>query len=269
MQNGYYQATAGMVTQLNRLNVISNNLANLNTAGFKSDDVVIADYKRLFEEHMKQTPIKDNTKDAAKYINQTLTRMPNIDITYSDFSQGALKYTNNSLDLALQKSDLFFMVQASDGSVKFTKNGSFSIDDEGYLVTKNGERILSNSYFDDPANSAIAIDDNALITVDSNGNIYQDGQLANSLFIAKVDDVRALRKVGDNLYKLDDLTTMQNTNESNSVRSGYLEMSNVNAVTQMSELIETHRLVEAYQKVMTSHMDDLNQEAINKLASTK
>lgn len=66
MQNGFYQATGAMVTQLNRLNVISNNLANVNTAGYKRDNVVIADFKRLYDEEMQNMPIDNHTKQAAK-----------------------------------------------------------------------------------------------------------------------------------------------------------------------------------------------------------
>ena len=78
MQNGYYQATAGMVTQFNRLNVISNNLANVNTIGYKRNDVVIGDFARIFKETQDELPIKNHTKDGAKFLNRTLDRVPQV-----------------------------------------------------------------------------------------------------------------------------------------------------------------------------------------------
>ena len=69
MNNGYYQATGAMVTQFNRLDVIANNLANINTIGFKRDDVVVGDFERIFKEYRDELPIENHTKDAAKFLN--------------------------------------------------------------------------------------------------------------------------------------------------------------------------------------------------------
>lgn len=269
MQNGFYQATGAMVTQLNRLDVISNNLANVNTVGFKKNDVVVADFKRLYDEYMQNMPIDDHTKQAAKYINQTIDRVPNIDIEYTDFKVGTIRPTGNKLDIAIKRSDSFFMVKASDGQVRFTKNGSFSLDENGFMVTKNGERLLSSNYFQSPEEDGIQIGDGQEVTIDSDGNVYLDGEVSARIFLARMQDLRDLEKVGDNLYKINDLTKMQDFENSNALASGFLEMSNINPVNEMVGLIETHRLVEMYQKVMTSHMDELNNDAITKLASTK
>ncbi|EPZ4635839.1 flagellar basal body rod C-terminal domain-containing protein, partial [Campylobacter coli] len=102
-----------------------------------------------------------------------------------------------------------------------------------------------------------------------NGSIEVDGAQNARLFVAQVDDIRALQKDGDNVYKIDDLTRIRDLENSNAIRQGFSQGSNVNPVTEMVGLIEANRMVEMYQKVMTAHMDDLNQEAINKLASVK
>lgn len=107
------------------------------------------------------------------------------------------------------------------------------------------------------------------INADKNGNISVDGEDNARLFIAQVDDVRALEKDGDNTYKINDLTRIRDLEISNSVKQGFSQGSNVNPVSEMVGLIEANRMVEMYQKVMTAHMDDLNQDAINKLASVK
>lgn len=270
MQNGYYQATGGMVTQFNRLDVITNNLANINTSGYKRDDVVIADFKRIFKETQDELPIQNHTRDASRFVNTTVDRVPQIDQEYTDFTMGSLKTTNNPLDLAMTREDTFYLVQTNNGEIRLTKDGNFQLDDEGYLVNKQGYKVLNSNYFDNPENAWIKVNENAnYINVDKNGNISVDGNQNSRLFIAQVDDIRALQKDGDNVYKIDDLTRIRDLDNSNSVRQGFSQGSNVNPVTEMVGLIEANRMVEMYQKVMTAHMDDLNQDAINKLASVK
>ncbi|AXP08720.1 flagellar hook-basal body protein [Campylobacter hepaticus] len=270
MQNGYYQATGGMVTQLNKLDVITNNLANINTSGYKRDDVVIADFKRIFKETQDELPIENHTRDASRFVNTTIDSIPQVSQEYTDFSLGSLKATNNPLDLAITREYVFYLVKTKDGEIRLSKDGNFQLDDEGYLVNKQGYQVLSTYYFNNPQNAGIRIPNGAnKINVDKNGVIEVDGLENSKLFIAQVDDIRALQKDGDNVYKIDDLTRIRHLDHSNAIYQGFSQGSNVNPVTEMVALIEVNRMVEMYQKVMTAHMDDLNQEAINKLASVK
>lgn len=270
MQNGYYQAVGGMVTQFNKLDVITNNLANINTSGYKRDDVVIADFKRIFKETQDVLPIENNTRDASRFLNTTIDGIPQVSQEYTDFSLGSLKATNNPLDFAITRDDAFYLVQTKNGEIRLSKDGNFQLNEEGYLVNKQGYKVLSSDYFNNPENAAIKIPNgSSQISVDKDGNIEVDGARNARLFIAQVDDMRALQKDGDNVYKIDDLTCIRDLDNSNAVRQGFSQGSNVNPVIEMVGLIETNRMVEMYQKVMTAHMDDLNQEAINKLASVK
>lgn len=270
MQNGYYQATGGMVTQFNKLEVITNNLANINTSGYKRDDVVIADFKRVFREVQDELPIENHTRDASRFINTTIDGVPQISQEYTDFSTGSLRTTGNPLDFAMTREDAFYLVQTKDGEIRLSKDGNFQLDDEGFLVNKQGYKVLNSNYFDNPENAAIRIPAGAVqISSDKNGNIEVDGEANARLFIAQVDDIRALEKDGDNVYKIDDLTRIRDLENSGAVKQGFSQGSNVNPVSEMVALIEANRMVEMYHKVMTSHMDDLNQEAINKLASVK
>ncbi|TQR58151.1 flagellar hook-basal body protein [Campylobacter troglodytis] len=268
MQNGYYQATGGMITQLNRLDQIANNLANVNTSGFKKDDVVVGDFKRVFREVQEILPVDDHTRDAAKFINSSIDRVPQINQTYTDFSLGTLKLTDNPLDLAMVRDDTFYLVRTNNGEIRLTKDGNFQLDSDGILVNKQGYQVLSSNYFNNPEADAIIIPENSsFVTVSKDGDIQANGADIARLYIAQVDDIRALEKDGDNTYRIDNLTRIRDLDDSNSVRQGYSQGSNVNPVIEMTGLIEAHRMVEMYQKVMSSHMDDLNQEAINKLAS--
>jgi flagellar basal-body rod protein FlgG len=275
MQNGYYTTTGAMVTQFNRLDVISNNLANVNTTAFKRDDVVIGDFKRIFQEAQEQLPIKNHTKEAAKYLNASIDRVPQVSEQYVEFKQGGLKATGNPLDFALKREDAFFAVDTPEG-VRLTQNGSFVINEQGTLTTKEGYPVLPSTFFQN--GQYIQVEANNTFTVDKTGNIYsanltegfEEGEIPlGRLFIAQSDDIKSLTKEGTNLYKFKDIEDIKDLQNADVVAQGFLETSNINPVKEMVGLIEAQRMVEMYQKVMTSHMNDLNNDAINKLATTR
>ena len=146
MQSSYYSVTGAMVTQFNKLDLISNNLANLNTTAFKRDDVVVGDFKRIFQEYKDEMPIKDNTKEASKFINAVGVRVPQVVEEYVKYQQGGIKNTGNPFDFALKREDAFFMVETPNG-IRLTQNGSFTLNNEGVLTTKEGYPVLPATYF--------------------------------------------------------------------------------------------------------------------------
>jgi len=260
MINGFYDAAGGMVTQFNRLNVISNNLANVNTPGFKQDDIIIGNFERLFSEKRDKLPLENNTKEAAKFINRNLNKVPIVVEEYTNFSIGDIQRTSNPLDVALKQKNAFFVVDAN--GEKLTRAGNFNLDENGFLVTKEGFKVL------DIQNNPIQIPLNAKkITIDKNANIYVDGNLIATMKIVKIDNLKTLQKIGNTLYKFDQNRAKIDT--TNTTLQGFLEKSNINPVVEMTDLIDTNRLVESYQKVMNTFMDDLNKDAIEKLASTR
>jgi len=260
MINGYYDAAGGMVTQFNRLNVISNNLANVNTPGFKQDNIIIGDYERLFSEKRDKLPIPNNTKEAAQFINRNLNKVPIVVQEYTNFSLGDIQRTSNPLDVALKQKDAFFTVDAN--GQKLTRAGNFSLNNNGFLVTKEGFKVL------DTKNKPIQIPLNAKkITIDKNADIYVDGEYIATMKIVRIDNLKTLQKIGNTLYKFDPNTAKIDTK--NTTLQGFLEKSNVNPVIEMTDLIDTNRMVESYQKVMTTFMDDLNKDAIEKLANVR
>ncbi|WP_343354086.1 flagellar hook-basal body protein [Helicobacter mastomyrinus] len=273
MQSGYYNTTGGMVTQFNRLDLISNNLANLNTTGFKRDDVVIGDYLRLYETHKEQLPIEDHTRKAAKFLNRTLDRVPIISEEYTDRSVGNLTQTDNPLDFALQRENAFFAIQTPDG-IRYTRDGSFNINSDGQIVNKDGYLVLSRNGLD--SGEGLVVSAGLHLEADKNGNIYvrnlNNDAIAEqinlgALAIVGFENPRYLKKVGKNLYEYPKERENEREIVYNDVLTqGFVEKSNVNAVREMTALIETNRLVDMYSKVMRSHMDDLNTEAITKLA---
>ncbi len=264
MQTGYYVTTGGMVTQFNRLNVISNNLANVNTNGYKSDDIIIGDFERMLKESRDNLPLDNNTKESAKFLNRDINKVPRVIKEYTDFQIGDIKKTGNDLDFALTKKDAFFLVKTPDG-IKATRDGSFSINDEGHLVTKEGYEVLPKTYFKDY--HLLEVKPNKMLKADKNGDLYQGGLQTNSLFVASFDDLKKLKKLGNNLYDFGNMQPIENGK--NAVAQGFIEKSNINPVTEMTELIETNRLVEMYQKAMDTQMNELNRDAITKLASVR
>jgi len=260
MINGYYSATGGMVTQFNKLNVISNNLANVNTAGFKQDDVIIGDYERIFNEKRDNLPLENNTKEAAKFLNRAINKVPIVVEEYTNFDIGSLQRTSNPLDIALKQKNAFFSVSTPDGE-KVTRAGNFSLDSNGYLVTKDGFKVL------DKKNKPIKFNPSYPIKIDQNGDIYQNKKYITTLKIVRIDNLNTLKKIGNNLFDFIPDTAI--INPKNTTLQGFLEKSNVNPVREMTSLIETNRLVESYQKVMTTFMDDLNKTAIEKLANIR
>ncbi len=270
MQTGYYSAAAGMVTQFNRLDTISNNLANVNTVGYKQDNLVVGDFMRLYQEARDELPNANQTKEGAEFINRTMTRAPQIVDAYTNQSLGDMQQTGNSLDFALSREGLFFLVKTPDGA-KLTRDGSFTKDDEGRLVTKQGYEVLASDYFE-TGNGISFTEQDTIIEMDKNGQLYTN--LPNSakltpnskLFIAQPDNINLLKKEGDNLYRYDDIAQSKSLEESGAVLQGFVEKSNVNAVKMMTQMIETNRLVGMYQKAMDTQMNDMNRDAIEKIA---
>lgn len=273
MQTGYYDSAAGMVTQFNRLNTIANNLANVNTAGYKEDNVVVGDFMRIYQEKRDNLPNENQTVEGAKFINRTINKSPQVVDSYTNYSLGSMQKTSNSLDVALTKEGLFFAVKTPNG-IRLTRDGSFTTNDEGKLVTKQGYEVIPSDYFQGTnKNNAITINEkDSAIKIDKNGQLYTNvpnstRMTQNSkLFIAQPDNINMLKKEGDNLYVYDDIENINLIENSDAVRQGFVEKSNVNAVKMMTQLIEANRLVGMYQKAMDTQMNDMNVDAIEKLA---
>ena len=261
MQSGYYSSIGAMVTQFNKLDTVTNNLANLNTAGFKQDKNIVGDFMNLYQEKRDILPLENNTVEGSKFYNRTMDRVPQIVEQYTDYGQGAIKQTDNPLDLAIKSEHNFFLVQSGD-KVQLSRNGAFSVNEDGFLINKNGDFVLSSE------KNKIAIEASSSLNIDADGLLYQDNQLSSRLFVASVDNTKALTKAGNGNFDLNKQKTYHN-DTSGLIASGYLEQSNVNPIYSMSQLIVTNRLLEMSQKAANSQMDDMNNDAINKVASTK
>jgi flagellar basal-body rod protein FlgG len=258
-----------MVTQFNRLDVVTNNLANLNTNGYRRDDVVIGDFMRLFQEKRDILPLDNNTKEGSKFLNRSIVRVPHVVEEYTTHEVGALHKTDNPLDAALSSNDTFFGVQ-TPGGIRYTRDGSFKINEAGVLTTKEGFPVLPAGYTE--GGDVITLPTDRSMTIAGNGEIYLSdtadltaSEFLNQLMVVRPENTKYLKKEGNSLYEAQ--TPVAQVEGDFLMKQGFVETSNVNAVREMTSLIETNRLVGMYQKVMDSHMNDLNRDAIEKLAA--
>lgn len=253
MVKGLYTAYTGMVQQQNRLDVITNNLANSSTTGFKKEGATTAAFDEVLA-----VKIKDSS-DA--YLNKGIGHMSmgaRIGETYTDYSQGSFRVTDNNYDIALDGKGFFaisFTNKAGVTSTKYTRDGSFTLNKDGYLVTKDGDFVLGT-------NGPIQLNTLQETRIDEMGNIYQDNNLVNKLNIVDFTDYNYLSKYGENMYDLVEGGTMQQADCR--VEQGTLEMSNMNIVSEMVDMIAITRNYESNQKIIQS-IDETLDKAVNQV----
>jgi len=242
MLKGLYNAASGMLAQIRKMDVITNNLANSSSTGYKGDIT----YFDLSSAIGKQPP-------GIQLASQFLSNSPVLFMRHStDFSPGDLQKTDNPLDIALKGSG-FFVVQTPNG-IRYTRNGNFSRNSQSQLVTANGFPVLGQK--------GVPIFINGRdIEINTLGEVFVDGQQIDTLRIADFSPPNVLNKEGNGLFKLIDATVQENPATGVQVCQGFLENSNVSPVTMMAELIETMRGYEAYQKVI--HLFDETLEKMN------
>jgi flagellar basal-body rod protein FlgF len=222
-----------------RQDVIANNLANATTAGFKGDVAVGEAFPDMLVNQL-QTGAKVGTLGLGAHISQISTNA----------KQGALRQTGNTYDLAVAGSG-WFSVQGPNG-VAYTRNGTFSIDAKGQLVTADAQPVL-----DDGGRPITIGEGKASIAPD--GRVSVDGRQIAKLALTALDPTR-LHKLGDNLYS----GTVQKGTDPGRVEQGFLEGSNVNSVKEMVDLISTMRSFEAGQKAVQAEDDSLG-KAVNEV----
>lgn len=236
MNQGTYPLAGSMVNQINRLDQISNNLANINTNGFKQEGLTETTFNYYLERMQNEgkTPTKANI---------VMNNIPKIDSKFINSEIGPIAPTGNALDFALQQGDTFFKVQNANGDIVYTRDGAFKIQD-GFLVDSNGNNVLN------PDNEPIVAEEG----FEQNIGVVQT-------------PYSNLNKIGDNTYQMlnaNDRIIFENTD--GLLVQGSIEKSNVNSVTSMVQLIDAHRRFEQSQKAMSS-IDEINSKIIDKIGN--
>jgi len=247
MSGAIYMSAAGAMAYEQRMQVISNNLANINTSGFKKEKghFQIIDSPDSIKEDLKKNSISKDEKQAPLWLQFE---------TKTDFSAGVLKHTGNPLDLALE-GDGFFCIKTEQGT-QYTRNGNFSLDQDGMLVTMDGLSVLGEG-------GSINIDGNTF-TVDANGNVEVDGNLVDTIKIVGFQKQDALKKTGNSLFAIADNSKVESKVENIRLSQGFIELSNVNAIRMITEMVEVLRGYESYQKAIKT-ADEANAKSINEV----
>jgi flagellar basal-body rod protein FlgF len=255
-----YVAASGALVQEMRLEVLSNNLANIETVGFKEDRSVFSNY--ISGDQNRITSPDPDLLDS----EEPLTVFPYLPVndyvkfegTKINFSQGSIRQTGNSLDFALEGKG-FFCVETPAGVEQYTRKGTFQLNGEGKLVTQDGLTVLGNGGGDITINGKN-------VTVDEKGNISVDGTRGDTLKVVDFDQSYSLIKAGNSLFIPADPAVTATEADGVKVSQGSIELSNVDPIKVMTEMIEVHRAFESYQKVIRS-MDEVVSASINTVGS--
>ncbi len=244
MSGTIYQAAAGALLQQMRLDMLSNNLANVNTSGFKAD-------QPLFRMNPSDTA---TTTAAATEPGRITPYAPPMEAR-TNYDNGPLTRTGNSLDVAIVGKG-FFEVQTPDGS-RFTRKGNFTVNSDGVLATAEGWPILGQG-------GEIAIDEGA-VEIGDQGEVFVNGESVAIISVVDFPEPYNLLKTGDTLFMPAPGVQSQPVEEGDSqVAQGYVEASNVNAIRTMTEMIETLRVFEAYQRMIRT-ADEATAKTVNEV----
>ena len=254
MVKGLYTAYTGMIHQQKRLDVISNNLANSATVGFKREGATA----KAFEDELA-IKIKDTSEGLVDRGIGDMSMGVKFGETYRDYSQGSFRVTDNTYDLALDGEGFFqisFTNKQGETSVKLTRDGNFTVNVDGYLVTKDGDFVLGTD------GAPIQIDPNSETKIDAAGRIIQNDTVVAAISVVDVEDYNYLQKYGENMYDL--VEGGQLTESAAAIEQGCLEQSNVQVVKEMVEMINVTRAYETNQKAIQA-VDSMLDKAVNQV----
>ncbi|HAW49461.1 TPA: flagellar basal-body rod protein FlgF [bacterium] len=252
MERGLYTAGMGMNSMWANLGTIANNLANVDTPGYKKDEMVFStlgkfEISRLYDNFI-ETPI--GASDPRPYVGP-LEKGVCISDVATIHTPGPFIHTENPFDLCIN-GDGYFVLEIENGE-RYTRNGSFRLNEEGFLVSLSGHKVLSTQ------NTPIKIT-SPDFTITEDGKVFVGQEEIAVLKIVDFENKGNLKKVGKTLFATDDTPR----SSSAQIKQGFLEKSNVEPVYEMVRMIEVQRLYEANQRVALSYDETLS-KAINDL----
>ncbi|MCM1134297.1 MAG: flagellar hook-basal body protein [Clostridium sp.] len=256
MVKGLYTAYTGMINEQHRMDVLTNNLANAATNGYKKEGATSQSFDSILGYKIKDVTEGYGTSKKMGYHN------PGVKIGegYTDFSEGGFKTTGNTFDLALSDRGFFaveFANKSGEPSVKYTRDGNFALTQDGRLVTRDGDAVLDSN------GSPIQIDPLLETTINRSGEIIQNGRVAATIQVADFADYNYLERYGENYFQ--PIEGAEEQEAPGQVYSGYLETSNMSVVTEMVNMITVARAYDSNQKLITT-FDSTLDIAANQLA---
>jgi len=248
MVKGLYTASTGMLNEQRRVDVLSNNLANSATTGFKKEGTTSEAFKDVLA-----YKIKDTSEPGIARRLGTMNMGVKIGENYVDYSQGPLHETGNTFDMALSGNGFFavdFMDEEGNCILKYTRDGSFTLNTKGELVNKNGDFLMGTD------GNHIVLDPTQQFSVDRMGNIYQNGYIQAKIKLTDFADYNYLERYGETYFQPVD--GAEEIPAEAQVYSGYLESSNVQVVQEMVDMIAFTRAYESNQKIIQAYDETLD-----------
>jgi len=255
MLRGLYTAHTGLRNEQNRMDIMTNNLANASTVGFKKEGSTSQSFDSVLAYKLKDASVGLGKAENIGHNNLGVK----IGENYTDYTQGSFRITNNAFDLALSGEGFFaleFTNKAGETSTKYTRAGNFTLTSEGYLVNNDGDYVL------DENSQRIQLDPLHGADITSDGRISQDGNVIARLQIVDFEDYDYLKRYGETYFE--PVEGAQIIDSAAQVNSGMLEMSNVQVVTEMVNMISITRQYESNQKIMQTYDRSL-EIAVNQL----
>ncbi len=246
MDRGTYAAASGGLMQFRKLEVVTNNLANVNSPGFKRQ--ALQGEVQTFDQTLAS--IAGAADPFAKGDHDRVPGVVDID-TVTDFSVGAIRATGNPLDVALRNANDFFVVQTPEGT-RYTRAGNFSLAAGGQLVTADGLEVQGDG-------GPISVGEGK-VEIGPDGGVLVDGVAAGRLQVARFDEMQGLERVGGNLFAQGSARAPTDTDPDVVPQS--LEMSNVSTISAVVDLMTASRGFQMYTKTAET-LDQMNQTAIN------
>ncbi len=251
MVRGFYAAAAGLFSQQKTLNVISNNISNSTTAGFKTQETI----ESSFGEHlvtrlsaMEGVSESDIGPGAFMTVNSS---------EYTDFSQGNLETTGRAVDMAL-RGDGFYLVESETYGPVLTRNGQFEIDADGELYLPGVGKVLNDG------EDTISLE-SSNFTVSAAGIISIDGEEVDTLYIAAPTEDTVLTSVGAGVFQCDENGGYDQADTANyAVQQGYIEKSNINLSQEMSKMLATQNQYNSCAQVLKIY-DTVNQLTVTQI----
>lgn len=238
MLRGYYNAAQGMIVKQRQLDAIGNNIANINTAGYRKDEIVTNTF-------LDELILVNGRRETSGHLLQTYA-----DISKTNLEQSNFTYTESNFDMAIY-GNVYFNIRGRDGSVYQTRNGQFELDGDGYLILGKAGRVEGR-------NGDIRLNTGDF-QVNNAGDIIVNGEIVDRLLLTYIPPDADVDKFGNNLMRYEGNAQMPE-GEYYDVIQGAWEHSNVDGNKEVTQMMEAHRLYQANSQIL-KQLDQINTKA--------
>ncbi len=238
MLRGYYNAAQGMIVKQRQLDAIGNNIANINTSGYRKDEIITNTF-------LDELILVNERKETSGHLLQTYA-----DVSKTNLEQSNFTYTDSKFDCAIY-GNVYFNVRKDNNNIYQTRNGQWELDGDGYLILGKAGRIQGE-------NGDIRLGTDNFV-IDNAGNITVDGEFVDRLLLTYIPPDADVDKLGDNLMLYNGNEQLPE-GERFDIIQGAWEHSNVDGNKEMTQMIEAHRLYQANSQIL-KQLDQINSKA--------